>query len=100
MFPLSEYSAPLLQVRVQILFYFIFTSEDFVQESFCVLGVKTCVHVHGIFPYICIPYDGSEPHLKLSYRLAASLDKAINIASGFSTSNVQHVYKIVLVSGM
>lgn len=63
-------------------------------------GVKTCVHVHGVFPYICIPYDGSEPHQKLSYQLANSLDKAINIASGFSTANTQHVYKVVLVSGI
>ncbi|XP_034253905.1 uncharacterized protein LOC117652853 [Thrips palmi] len=63
-------------------------------------GIKTCVHIHGVFPYICIPYDGAEPHLKLSYKLAASLDKAINIASGFSTSNTQHVYKVVLVSGI
>lgn len=67
---------------------------------FGAVGEKTCVHVHGVFPYICIPYDGSEPYLKLSYQLAASLDKAINIASGYSTSNAQHVYKVVLVSGM
>ncbi|KAJ1531754.1 hypothetical protein ONE63_000417 [Megalurothrips usitatus] len=63
-------------------------------------GEKTCVHVHGIFPYICVPYDGSEPFPKLAHQLAASLDKAINIASGFSTSNSQHVYKVVLVSGI
>ncbi|KAK3931836.1 DNA polymerase zeta catalytic subunit [Frankliniella fusca] len=63
-------------------------------------GEKTCVHVHGVFPYICIPYDGSEPHMKLSYQLAVSLDKAINIASGYSNSNTQHVYKVVLVSGI
>lgn len=72
----------------------------FVVIKIVLSGIKTCVHVHGVFPYICIPYDGSEPHLQLSYKLAASLDKAINIASGFSTSNTQHVYKVVLVSGM
>lgn len=64
------------------------------------VGKKICVHIHGIFPYFYIPYDGGEPQNGLMYRIASNLDKAINISLGQASSNQQHIYKIVLVSGM
>lgn len=56
--------------------------------------------MHGVFPYILIPYDGAESLSRLPYTLAAALDKALNIASGNTNSNAQHVYKVLPVSGM
>lgn len=61
--------------------------------------MKTCLHVHGVFPYMYIPYDGSEPISGKMYQTAATLDKAINVSLGQTASNIQHVHKIVLVSG-
>ncbi|XP_050308972.1 DNA polymerase zeta catalytic subunit isoform X6 [Anthonomus grandis grandis] len=63
-------------------------------------GKKTCVHIHGVFPYLYIPYNGkgnSEEHM---YKIAMALDKAINISFNQASSNAQHVYKICLVSGI
>ncbi|XP_050510996.1 DNA polymerase zeta catalytic subunit isoform X2 [Diabrotica virgifera virgifera] len=63
-------------------------------------GEKICVHIHGVFPYIYIPYDGSQDANSLMYKIAASIDKAVNISLNQATSTMQHVYKISLVSGI
>lgn len=63
------------------------------------VGKKICLHVHGVFPYIYIPYDGSEPIDTVAYQTAATLDKSLNVLMGQSASNAQHIYKVTLVSG-
>ena len=63
-------------------------------------GQKTCVHVHGVFPYFYVPYDGTEPQDRYLRQFASSVDKALNVALGKAASNTHHVYKITLVSGM
>ena len=83
-------------------------------------GQKTCLHLHGIFPYLYVVYDGPgvEPSTmnteagtaahgpvgvlgdRYLRQFAASIDKALNVALGRSTSNAQHVYKVVLVKAM
>ncbi|XP_074033296.1 DNA polymerase zeta catalytic subunit isoform X1 [Leptinotarsa decemlineata] len=63
-------------------------------------GEKICVHIHGVFPYIYIPYDGIQEANSLMYRIAASIDKAVNISLKQASSNAQHVYKITLVKGI
>ncbi|KAL8186384.1 UNVERIFIED_CONTAM: DNA polymerase zeta catalytic subunit [Gekko kuhli] len=67
----------------------------------CLVGQKTCLHLHGIFPYLYIPYDGygqqPEPYLR---HLAFSIDRALNIALGSPSSSLQHVFKVSLVYGM
>ncbi|XP_025054657.1 DNA polymerase zeta catalytic subunit, partial [Alligator sinensis] len=64
-------------------------------------GQKTCLHIHGIFPYLYVPYDGygqqSEHYLR---QVAFSIDRALNVALGNPSSTVQHVFKVSLVSGM
>ncbi|XP_061780433.1 DNA polymerase zeta catalytic subunit [Nerophis lumbriciformis] len=64
-------------------------------------GQKTCLHLHGVFPYIYIPFDGygQEPERYLR-QVAFSIDRALNVAMGNPTSNTQHIFKVVLVSGM
>eukprot|EP00092_Neocalanus_flemingeri_P026221 GFUD01028422.1.p1 GENE.GFUD01028422.1~~GFUD01028422.1.p1 ORF type:complete len:564 (-),score=168.80 GFUD01028422.1:58-1749(-) len=62
-------------------------------------GQKACLHLHGIFPYMYVPMPSGEQE-GFVYRLAASLDKAINISMQQGSSNVQHVYKAVKVSGI
>ncbi|KAH3835763.1 hypothetical protein DPMN_109207 [Dreissena polymorpha] len=57
------------------------------------------MHVHGVFPYLYVPYDGTLPWDRYLRQFASSLDKAINVAQGYGQSNLQHVYKIVLVTG-
>ncbi|KAG7257685.1 hypothetical protein CRUP_038023 [Coryphaenoides rupestris] len=62
---------------------------------------KTCLHVHGVFPYVYVPYDGcgSAPHTHLR-QVAFSIDRALNVAMGNPASRTQHVFKVTLVSGM
>ncbi|XP_031333154.1 DNA polymerase zeta catalytic subunit isoform X2 [Photinus pyralis] len=62
-------------------------------------GIKTCLHIHGVFPYLYVPFDGSEDADSVMYQIANKIDQAINISSGHSSSSNQHVYKIILVSG-
>lgn len=64
-----------------------------------ILGKKICLHVHGVFPYIYIPYDGSETADSIMYQIATAIDKSLNVLLGQSSSNTQHIYKIALVSG-
>jgi len=64
-------------------------------------GQKTCMHVHGVFPYLFVRYHAAaEPLSSYLQEFAAGLDKAIKTALGNATSTRQHVYKISLVSGM
>jgi len=66
-----------------------------------VVGQKTCMHVHGVFPYLFVRYDAAgEPPSSYLQEFAAGLDKAINVALGNAASTRQHVYKISPVSGM
>ncbi|KAJ8355995.1 hypothetical protein SKAU_G00187890 [Synaphobranchus kaupii] len=64
-------------------------------------GQKTCLHLHGIFPYIYVPYDGygQQPDRYLR-QVAFSIDRALNVSMGNPSSNTQHVFKVALVSGM
>ncbi|KAM3602464.1 uncharacterized protein V6R79_004647 [Siganus canaliculatus] len=64
-------------------------------------GQKTCLHLHGVFPYIYVPYDGynQQPERYLR-QVAFSIDRALNVAMGNPACNVQHVFKVVMVSGM
>ncbi|XP_049869672.1 DNA polymerase zeta catalytic subunit [Pectinophora gossypiella] len=63
-------------------------------------GHKACLHVHGVFPYFYVPCPTPNPEPQFLYQLAASLDKALNIALKQATSANQHVYKISLVKGL
>uniref|UniRef100_A0A8C5I5W8 DNA polymerase zeta catalytic subunit n=1 Tax=Gouania willdenowi TaxID=441366 RepID=A0A8C5I5W8_GOUWI len=64
-------------------------------------GQKTCLHLHGVFPYIYVPYDGfgQDPERYLR-QVAFSIDRALNVTMGSPASSTQHVFKVVLVSGM
>uniref|UniRef100_A0A671MVS0 DNA polymerase zeta catalytic subunit n=1 Tax=Sinocyclocheilus anshuiensis TaxID=1608454 RepID=A0A671MVS0_9TELE len=65
------------------------------------LGQKTCLHLHGVFPYIYVPYDGFGQEADRYLRqVAYSIDRALNVSMGNPSSNVQHIFKVVLVSGM
>uniref|UniRef100_A0A182PJ55 Uncharacterized protein n=1 Tax=Anopheles epiroticus TaxID=199890 RepID=A0A182PJ55_9DIPT len=67
-------------------------------------GTHSCVHIHGVFPYFYVPYDGSVANKltvdKKIYQLAGALDKGINVLLGRSSSQVKHIFKIVLVKGI
>ncbi|XP_059153946.1 uncharacterized protein LOC131939568 isoform X2 [Physella acuta] len=63
-------------------------------------GQKACMHIHGVFPYLYIPYDGTQPLDSYLRLFAASVDKALNIANRSPNSSLQHVYKISLVTGI
>ncbi|KAI8815500.1 hypothetical protein BJ742DRAFT_18910 [Cladochytrium replicatum] len=64
------------------------------------------MHVHHVFPYIYIPYDGStdETEVQLfSFQLASSLNYAITISNGKSYDNPtknQHIAAIFLTQGI
>ncbi|XP_068266123.1 DNA polymerase zeta catalytic subunit isoform X3 [Nyctibius grandis] len=64
-------------------------------------GQKTCLHLHGVFPYLYVPYDGFGQHPEYYLRqVAFSIDRALNVALGNPSSTIQHVFKVSLVSGM
>ncbi|XP_015597697.1 DNA polymerase zeta catalytic subunit isoform X2 [Cephus cinctus] len=63
-------------------------------------GEKTCLHIHGVFPYIYVPCTSMEDGNSLAYNLATSLDSAINVSLGCTASKNQHVFKIQKVSGI
>ena len=50
------------------------------------IGYKVCLHVHGVFPYIYIPCDGSAPPDKMGHHIVMALDRAVNILQGQGTS--------------
>jgi len=69
--------------------------------SVCSVGQKTCMHVHGVFPYLFVcHYATAEPLPSYLHEFAAALDRAINISLGNAASTRQHIYKISVVSGM
>uniref|UniRef100_A0A3Q2DKD5 DNA polymerase zeta catalytic subunit n=1 Tax=Cyprinodon variegatus TaxID=28743 RepID=A0A3Q2DKD5_CYPVA len=64
-------------------------------------GQKTCLHLHGVFPYIYVPYDGcTQQPERYMRQVAFSIDRALNVAMGNPAASTQHVFKVVLVSGM
>ena len=68
-------------------------------------GQKTCLHMHGVFPYLLVPYPWKEVDGKYIHQLASSIDRALTVssASGSSASlgnHQQHVFKIIPVEGM
>ncbi|XP_043488413.1 DNA polymerase zeta catalytic subunit isoform X1 [Polistes fuscatus] len=63
-------------------------------------GEKTCLHIHGVFPYMYVPCTIKENINSFMHRLSSSIDNAINISSGKSACRTQHVYKIQLVRGI
>ncbi|XP_012150991.1 DNA polymerase zeta catalytic subunit isoform X2 [Megachile rotundata] len=63
-------------------------------------GTKTCLHIHGVFPYIYIPCIINNNVDSFMYKLAAAIDSGINVSLGSAVSNTQHVYKIQRISGI
>ncbi|XP_056619644.1 DNA polymerase zeta catalytic subunit [Triplophysa dalaica] len=64
-------------------------------------GQKTCLHLHGVFPYIYVPYDGFGQQANRYLRqVAYSIDRALNVSMGNPSSNTQHIFKVSLVTGM
>lgn len=45
-------------------------------------GDKVCVHVHGVYPYFCVPFDPQHHVDKSNYlrKFAAELDEKLNPA--------------------
>ena len=65
-------------------------------------GQKTCLHVHGVFPYlyVILPSDVDDAQ-KFSKKFAMSLDFAIQVALGKSVSNQQqYVHDVEVVRKM
>lgn len=63
-------------------------------------GQKACLHVHQVYPYFYIPYDGDVNHV---HEFIQVLGKSINVAIGTllkSKNKIQAVMAIILVRGI
>jgi DNA polymerase zeta len=63
-------------------------------------GQKTCLHIHGAFPYLLVPCVVADPAESYLQQLARSIDHALQVSLGASSRSVIHVFKIVPVKGM
>lgn len=63
-------------------------------------GVKCCLHIHGIYPYIFVQLESLDGNDKSNlYNFANSLDKAICLTLGAASSKSKHIHNITVVSG-
>ena len=62
-------------------------------------GQKSCVHVHGAFPYLLVPCLVVDPTDGYLQQLARSIDQALQVSLGASSRTANHVFKIVVVKG-
>ncbi|XP_022100801.1 uncharacterized protein LOC110984687 isoform X2 [Acanthaster planci] len=64
-------------------------------------GQKTCLHIHGVFPYIYVGCGLQEFTADKDLRLfATSLDLALQVATGKASENTQHVFKVISVQAV
>ena len=63
-------------------------------------GQKTCLHIHGAFPYIYVPCGTANPSDGYLRQLCGSIDHALQMSLGAGSKPVQHVFKAVVVKGM
>ncbi|XP_071800751.1 DNA polymerase zeta catalytic subunit-like [Asterias amurensis] len=64
-------------------------------------GQKTCLHIHGVFPYIyigCTPQDFTTDKELLQF--ATSLDLALQVSMGKASGNTHHVFKAICVQAV
>lgn len=65
------------------------------------IGEKCCLHVHGVYPYIFIPLEEMyETKIQeIMYNIASSLDKALCLAIGSTSSKSKYIHNVTIVSG-
>ena len=65
------------------------------------VGQKTCLHVHGVFPYLYVPCPVADPSTRYVQQLARGMDQALQVSLGVTSRTDQHhVFKITVVKGM
>ena len=65
---------------------------------FWCLGIKCCVHIHGVFPYMYVPFDGEGDADVIMYRIMNELENSLNVSMNLSKK--EHIFEISLVKGM
>lgn len=72
-----------------------------VSRPFPCAGQKACLHVHGVFPYLCVPFDedSGERADKFAPMLASELDLLLNTAAGRAASRQRHVHHVEAFRG-
>ena len=63
-------------------------------------GQKTCLHIHGVFPYVIVPCLIGDPSDSYLQQLARSIDYALQVSLGATFKATNHVFKIVVVKGV
>ena len=64
------------------------------------VNMKTCLHVHQVFPYIFVPYDGTQPSDKYLKQFTTSVDFAVQVALGKASTSTHYVYDASIVKRM
>ena len=65
-------------------------------------GQRTCLHIHGVFPYIYVPCEGAwQTSAEFIHQFASSVDRALHLLLGRGDKTPEHaIFKIVPVAGM
>ena len=74
-------------------------------------GQKTCLHVHGAFPYLLAPCGSARPDERCLQQLAKSVNRALQLSfraaasdaaglAGEGEGDADYVFKISVVKGM
>lgn len=65
------------------------------------VGQKTCLHLHGSFPYLLVPAPALQPPSeRWLQQLARSIDRALQVSLGSGSRDVGHVLKVTPVKGL
>ena len=64
-------------------------------------GQKTCLHLHGAFPYLLVPSPSPHPPSdNWLQQLGRSINHALQVSLGVGSKEATHVQNISVVTGM
>ena len=64
-------------------------------------GQKTCIHMHDIYPYFYLKYEGEQTGIQnFIHQLKSSIDRAVSLSFNSNSKPTTYVKDIILVKGI